>query len=211
MKNASLSFLVWVNDHQQSNLPFRTPFWDGGTQVPSEQTSWPDGVTSPHWLGLQNQAWFQFAWISNELESPRILVCPADKEKKAASCFGGNSQGGFNHRNNQNHSLSYALWLDAGINGGVYSYENSQEHILLSDRHMSYDRPASICSSGYTPVREVLRNTTVAGWESRAKFGHVPTGNIALLDGSVASVTTLQVRELFPRADDNGAVHYMNP
>jgi hypothetical protein len=202
---------LWIHDYQLNGLPFRTPFWNGGTQVPDTPPPWPAEVTSPPWLGLQNQAWFQFAWISNELESPKILVCPADKDRKEALFWGGNANGGFNHANYQNRAVSYSLWLDAGYVNGLTDFENSQEHILLSDRHLNYDRPAARCSSGFTPVREVLRDTTVTGWQSKARFGHGTIGNIALLDGSVASVSTPKARELFQRGDDNGALHYMNP
>lgn len=206
LKQASLAFLVWVNDQERSHLPFRTPYWDGGTQVPSTLPPWPDAVAAPSWQGLQNQAWFQFAWISNELESPQILVCPADRLKKAAGDWSANSSIGFLNAKFQNQAVSYLLWLDADhLNG------DAQTSILVSDRHLNQDHPAARCSLGFAPVREVLHDTTVTGWRSQPKFGHGPTGNIALLDGSVAAVTTLQVRELFRRGDDNGAVHYMNP
>ena len=211
LKQGSLSFIIWVHDQDQGNPPFRTPFWKGGTQVPNTSTPWPAGSTLPSWLGLQNQVWFQFAWISNQLETPRVLVCPSDKERKPAVFWSNAAEGGFNHPNYQNRSVSYSLWLDAGLVDGVSAFENAQNQILLSDRHLNYDRPASRCSSGFAPVREVLQDTTVTGWQSQARYGHGPIGNIALLDGSVASVSTPGVRELFHRGEDNGTLHYMNP
>jgi prepilin-type N-terminal cleavage/methylation domain-containing protein len=211
MKQVGLAYLLWVHDHERNSLPFRIPFWDDGTQVPITPPPWPAGATPPLWVGLQNNLWFQFAWISNELESPKILNCPADKEKKTAVSWGSNAEGGFRNANYQNQAVSFLLWLDGGYVNGTTSFENAQEHILLSDRNLNYDQAAPHCSSGVSPARQVLKFTTVTGWQREPNFGHGNIGQICLLDGSVATVTTPNARELFQHGDDNGALHYMNP
>jgi prepilin-type processing-associated H-X9-DG protein len=212
LKQASLAYVVWVHDQDQRNLPFWTPFWSGGTQVPGTLSSWPAGVTPPSWLGLENQVWFQFAWVSNQLESPKALVCPSDRLRKPAGDWSDKGDMGFLNASYRNQAVSYTLWVDAGYVNGNLSYENCAEYILLSDRHLSYDGPASTCSSGIAPVREVLHESTVAGWQPQSNFGHGGSGNMAFLDGSIASVTTPQARALFVyRGETNGALHYMTP
>src|SRR5437016_13106463 len=58
------AYQLWGND-RGNKTPCRTDISEGG------------GFHSPS--ALRNQAWYQFAWLSNELVTPKILVCPADK------------------------------------------------------------------------------------------------------------------------------------
>src|SRR6185436_9144289 len=132
MKQTGLAFILWVHDHEKNNLPYRVDWTDEGTK-------YGGGTPAPPWAGQQNRPYFQFAWVSNEVDSPKVLVCPSDKKKHVASNWGATDpQGGFRHSNQQENSLSYDLWMDAGINvSGQLSFEEAQEHILISDRNMT--------------------------------------------------------------------------
>src|SRR5689334_16625714 len=55
------AFSLWSTEHSD-RLPMHLDYTAGGTRN--------------HPSGLQNNAWFQFAWVSNELATPRILACP---------------------------------------------------------------------------------------------------------------------------------------
>ena len=104
LKQTCLGMLMWVNDHEANNFPFRVSLGDGGSYI-------APGEASPPWAGLRNNSWFQFAWISNELSDPKILVDPADKKKVAAPDF-------FQFANSptyKNNSCSYCMQLDAGV------------------------------------------------------------------------------------------------
>src|SRR5437667_12648278 len=79
-KQIALAFIVWVHDHEKSSLPWRVDAVDEGTKN--------------HPSGLNNNSWFQFAWVSNELNSPKILACPADKEVRIADDFTLSPNGG---------------------------------------------------------------------------------------------------------------------
>src|SRR6185436_7671756 len=102
LKQITLAFIVWVNDSEKSGLPWRTDATDGGTRN--------------HTSGLQNNAWFQYSWISNELLNPKVLACPADREARPADDFTGNAIGGFLNPNFRNEACSYNLGVDAGSN-----------------------------------------------------------------------------------------------
>ena len=128
LKQIALAYIVWVNDSEKSGLPWRTDITNGGTRN--------------HPSGLQNNAWFQYAWISNELLNPKVLACPADREAKPAEDFTGNAQGGFLHPNFRNEACSYNLGLDAGsvssgfvggspnaVVGSVLPFELAQKEI----------------------------------------------------------------------------------
>jgi|SwirhirootsSR2_FD_contig_51_4373366_length_1856_multi_6_in_0_out_0_2 prepilin-type N-terminal cleavage/methylation domain-containing protein len=217
LKQVSLAFILWVNDHEQNNLPHRITWWNGGTKTIGPPAA-PPGTAPPVWLGLQNNAWFQFSWVSNELESPKILVCPSDKEKHVANNWGStDAAGGFRHPNQQNNSVSYDLWLDSGLIfvGGqqILSFENAQDHILITDRNLNYDQVSSGCSSGIAPAREVNgQNTpTIVAWQNQPKYGHGDGGQVGVLDGSISAVTTKGLRDFTRRGDDNGNMHYIFP
>ena len=205
MKQVSLAFILWVHDHEANNLPYRVDSRNEGTLVAS--------APPPVWNGLQNLNWFQFSWVSNELNSPKVLVCASDKKKHAADNWGSTDPlGGFRHGNQQNNSVSYDLWLDAGYVNNTLSFENAQEHILISDRNINYDSIVSSCSSTVAPAREILgRAATVGKWEIQKDYGHGVSGQVGLLDGSVAYINQNELKVLFTRGDDNGSLHYIFP
>ena len=215
LKQMTLGYITWVHDSERGNLPFRIPWWEDGIQKPT--TAPPTGAPAmPAAIAAnyQNQVWFQFYSLSNELVTPKILLCPADKEKKVAIDWSGDPASGLLHPNFKNNAVSFNLFLDGGYLNGTYSFENSQEHILLSDRNYTYDTAAGSCSSGVSPVRVVNgkgQPPTVADWAVQPKYGHGNGGQMALLDGSVAQLTKKGAADLTLRGDDNGSIHYSTP
>jgi len=205
MKQTCLAFIVWVNDHEAGHLHYRVDYRNEGTRN--------------HPSGLQNNAWFQYSWISNEVESPKVLVCPSDKEKKVASDWSLRANGGFVNSAFQNNAVSYNLSLDSGTLRGRDSFENAQDQILVLDRNYKEDFIAPTCSSGLTQVPGLRgRGQTppydpdaTVEWKEEAKFGHGKGGNIGSPDGSVQAATTQTFRQLVDRADDDGTMHYLRP
>src|SRR4030081_2451300 len=53
LKQIGLAYISWINDSEKENLPFRVSVNDGGTQ----------GTSSP----MQNNVWWHFAFIANNL------------------------------------------------------------------------------------------------------------------------------------------------
>src|SRR5688500_14764036 len=106
MKQTTLAFVIWVNDNEKNNLPFRVPWWNEGTATPTQPPGLapPPGTVPPTWytLQLQDNSWFQFWWLSNELNSPKIVSCPSDKEKKIAGDFSNGADGFLNAANRNN-------------------------------------------------------------------------------------------------------------
>jgi len=195
LRQAALGLILWTHDNERNNFPWRVPVADGGTQAG----------------GKSGNAWFEFAWASNQIESPKVLVCPADRETKLkADNWGRTPEGGFVHQNYRNNAVSYFVGIDAGYVGGALSIENAQEHILIGDRNLRVDRVGQGCSSGINNAASILvrGNPTVAQWTNAV---HGFQGNLALVDGSVQQTTTSQMLDYFERGDDNGNVHILLP
>ena len=222
LKQIGLAYITWVHDAERNGLPFRIAFWEGGTATSGSAVvgGIPPGTTPWAYGTLNQQVWFQFYWISNELNTPKVIVCASDKKKRAAIDFSASPTSGLLHANQRGNSVSYALWVDAGTKTGPsgkvdFIWESSQEHILTSDRNFTYDSLVANCSSGFMGLRGVngagLAATSIAKWEQQPDHGHGSDGQIGLVDGSVAQTTTKQAHDLQARGDDNGSLHYMVP
>lgn len=144
LKQVGLAFRIWFGDNGD-NFPMQVPVRAGGTME----------------LATGNNAWINFAAMSNELATPKILYCPANKGRVASTSF----QTGFNNKN-----VSYFVSLDANTNSA---------HALLSgDANFAINR---------VPVKsgllELYTNTPVTWTSAR----HYISGNIGLADGSIVS------------------------
>jgi type II secretory pathway pseudopilin PulG len=145
-----------INNLKQIGLAYRV--WEGnhGDKYPM-QTSVTNGGT----MELENgrNAWINYSVMSNELSTPKILFCPADTDKMAATNFTTDCN---------NSKISYFVGLDA---------EDTNPFMFLSG-----DDNFAI---GGAPVKsELLQlspNTPISWTASRHHF----SGEIVFTDGSV--------------------------
>ena len=206
LKQTALAFIVWVNDHEENNLPIRV--------APPVGLGRPAPAAAPN--PSANNIWVHFDLIKDELSTPRILNCPADREKKIASSFASDPDGGFKHSNYKNSAVSFVLNMDAGYNSGVASLDLSSEHILLMDRNIKEDRIENCGSTGLISIPGIRVKNADQRWLELAKYGHGKQGNVALLDGSVTGANRQTLNELLDRGDDIGgdrasAIHMLFP
>jgi competence protein ComGC len=158
LKQVGLAFQLYSNDHNDK-FPFAVSTADGGTQE----------------LTNSAQAFQHFQAISNELNTPKILVCPMDSTKRRALDFL-NAVNGTSFNSNSN--LSYFVALDAD--------ESKAERLLSGDRNIT----GGSLSNG---LLSLLRPTTKAGWTSEM---HNHSGNIGLAGGSVVQTDPIVLRRL---------------
>jgi prepilin-type processing-associated H-X9-DG protein len=148
LKGVGLAYRVWEGDH--TNLyPMQVSSTNGGTM---------EFITGTN-------AWRHFQVMSNELSTPKVLICPADDRSSATN---------FGCLNNSN--LSYFVGIDAN--------ETNPQLILSGDRNIT---------NGTLVKNGVLDLTTnkAAGWTAELHNG---VGNIGLADGSVQQVNILGLR-----------------
>jgi len=150
LKSIGLAFRMWSNDHGDK-FPWQVSVETNGTM---------ELVETP-------QVFRHFAAISNEVVSPKILVCAADSERERVSSW--------DKCNNRN--LSYCVGLD--------SNEALPQTILSGDRNIT---------GGVLASNGIMRfgATNQAGWNQEM---HKGAGNIGLADGSSLQFTENSLRK----------------
>ena len=151
LKQVGLSVRIWANDHADQ-YPMHVSTNQGGTKE----------------FVAGGNAFRHFQALSNELSTPKILVCPGDPDRKVAADFFTLS----------NSNLSYFISLDAK--------EEYPQMFLAGDRFIA------MRGFGSQNILPLATNSPVF-WAAKVhrKTG---VGNIALSDGSVQQLnsSTLQ-------------------
>lgn len=192
LKQMTLAELLWINDNERNSTHWRVPVADGGE------------FSGPRVDNL----WNEYAFISNELVTPKILACPSDKGVNVAETWGEYTSGPY-----RNNSSSFPINMDAGARNGVMEpIDQAQEHILYLDHNLTFANGSGTCSSGVTPFVQTAGTPNVPSTFSTFNFSnavHGLAGNLATLDGSVHQVANPELHIFLSHGDDNGSLHYL--
>ena len=191
----------WASDHHDQ-MPWWVNVSDGGTRG----------------TNLQNDAWYNFGLMTNELGTPRILACPSDPGTRVTHDFSFLPDGFF-HSGNKNNSVSYFIGLHAFLtadgngtyNAGLFG---GQPRLFLmaqgGDRHLQVDRSNISCSCGVSVAVEVY-----GGPSGQAKWTnaiHGLSGNILMSDGQVAQTSNARVLPTVSQQFNEGGInHFLMP
>ena len=157
LKQTGLAFRMWSDDHVVYPMKYRTNNFDGPTYA------------------IQQKMFVYFQTMSNELSTPKILVCPSDDRNPALN---------FDVMSNTN--ISYFVGLDAD--------ETMPQILLAGDRKLTINGiPAS---TGLV----VIKSTDTIGWDQTTHRGQ---GNVALADGSVAGYTQVGFQQALRHTGSN--------
>jgi len=153
LKQVGIGFRIWAGD-QQERYPMQV-YTNG----------------SPGFIDYTPRSVLMV--MSNELNTPKVLTCPADTRIRVAD---------FTHLSNTN--ISYFVGLDA--------LDNPPQMFLLGDRNIT---------NGTAPVNGILTlgTDTPAGWT--AEMHHLQ-GNVGLADGSVQAYSTEALRTQMQHTGD---------
>jgi len=153
MKQIALAFRLWATDNRD-RFPMHVSVTNGGTME-----SLSDGDVYRHFLAM-----------SNELSTPKVLLCPEDKARVSALDF---SQGV------ADTNLSYFVSLD--------SIEENPASVLSGDRNLTnqVDRKTRLVS---------VSKGVVIAWN---KEMHCEKGHIAFGDGSVAAFSNQRIQAAY--------------
>jgi prepilin-type processing-associated H-X9-DG protein len=141
LKQIGLAFRTWALDNN-SHYPMQESITSGGTM---ELVA--SGFVFPH-----------FRVMSNELSTPKILVCPNDSSRTYATNF---------ERDLKDAKLSYFINVD--------SVGENRSSLLCGDRNLNIK---ALAGSRFVRVS----STTVVGWDRQM---HREKGNVCFADGSV--------------------------
>ncbi len=153
LKQIGLGFRMWSNDNDEK-FPWDVPIDSRG-----------GGGTKD--LVATGEAWRHFQAISNELNTPKVLVCPNEKERTRVTDFA---------TLNDSH-LSYFVGLSAD--------ETKPQTILSGDRNL-------VADGKLIQGRVAITTNAILGW---ASFNHLGYGNTALADGSAYQTTPESVNK----------------
>ncbi len=196
-----------VNNQKQLGTAFRVFASDNGDLYPTQCTgnTYIGSLTGASVTGLGAAAWQVYQAMWNELQTPKVLLCPSDRARAtfnrttdfaslagAPGALTANSLGYATAPVNQNNATSYA------------SNHNADEArpigLLVADRNIATGTTAATCAAatsvaaGRTTINSaaIVSGTFWAG--AAANAIHDLQGNLTFADGSVqqATATVLQ-------------------
>ena len=160
LRFTSVGFRTWAGNHNDK-YPFEVSVTNGGTLE----------------IAATSNAWKTFQVMSNELNSPRTLFCPADSSRdRYATNFGDDLK----------DKISYFIGLDATA-GTTNSFLSGDENFLLNNSPVTNGlvNIASNSSLAWDTSRHVSMSQD---WFWKKKYAK---GNILLGDGSVMALSTI--------------------
>ena len=180
LKQIGLSFRQWALDNQD-----RYPMSIAGSK--GMAATLDQGGASGS-VGVPAQTFWIFHVMSNELSTPKILLCPAefDTAKTVGQNFAvtGNPQLG-------NTNISYFVGVDA---------DETQPQMFLTGDHNLGTGPNPPATIYLTGQMLGTNNTTVAYTDNQ----HQKQGNVGLSDGSVQGFSTSRFRDALKNTGDSG-------
>jgi prepilin-type N-terminal cleavage/methylation domain-containing protein len=185
LKNVGLAFRIFSTDNSD-RFPMQISTNDGGSSE--------FAVTGP--LG-DNNVWYHFSALSNELSTPKIVTCPSDGTVQEATSFVRIKPGGAAGQNvtpfNKNQNESYFVGLDA--------QETMPQAFLAGDRNLQISNSAAITRPDVTiskvsnpKVTTTASTTMQVGW---SKDLHSEQGDICMGDGSVQQFSSSRMKQAF--------------
>ncbi len=187
LRQVGLAMLQWANEHGDK-FPPQVEVIDGGTR------------TIP-------RAWESYQVLSNELVTPRILICPSDKVKKPAANFLRESRS-FQYPTQQDAALSYFV--------GTHAYYQQGQTVLAGDRNITNNLgvlercgPANLTDGAMSLD---LEKSDRIQWTQPL---HRNAGNILISDGSVLIMSQAKLPNQLVHdtggGDPNGRNHVLVP
>jgi SLT domain-containing protein len=202
-----------ANNLKQIGIAFRLFATDNGDRFPMSVSTNEGGVSEylgnaqgdPPTGGTAAATFWVFVSMSNELATPKTVVCPSDSSRVAPSNFVG--------------MMILTDTTKGGKNGGVSYFvnpnadENRPQVILAGDRNITNATLNPKTDTAYnkqTSAQGLMwqkmdsdATLKATGWSSSMHNG---AGNVVLSDGSVQQVTGARLREQVKNSQEN---HYL--
>jgi prepilin-type N-terminal cleavage/methylation domain-containing protein len=199
LKGIAQAMQIWGQDHQDA-FPQHVTIANGGyADYIGQRVIASTQAASRGVFG-------DFACLSNELVSPKVLICPAENESRLpATTFASTAPGLINAVPFTNDlNVSYFLGVDAAeINPRMIL---TGDHNMGSDGNLVPNRGFVNAPSSYSPDFKVSLGTNFVadggvGW---LRTMHSAQGNVALADGGVLELSRFQLHRVMSSSGDSG-------
>jgi hypothetical protein len=152
---------------------------------------------------LHNNAWFQFAFISQELPTPAVLVCPTDRARTRAQEFSNSSAHGYFAVAFQDNATSYFI--------GAHAISLFPSAMLSGDRSLKEDDVGPCLPVNMGPMSSIILGTPglprARTWSNNL---HPSGGNLLLNDGRVEGFSAEGLTK-FLTVQVSSASHFLKP
>lgn len=183
LKNVGLSFRIFATDNGDQ-FPFNISTNQGGSAefIPTANTSGTKDLNT----------YLHFAALSNELSTPKIVICPSDSNGRveARSFAGGTATDAY--KNNKN--VSYFVGLETD--------ETRPQMLLSGDRNITNAQNRATSDKNQIILFKTNIVGAVDGNAGYDKNIHQTQGNVVMADGSVQQFNGSRLREAFRSSDD---------
>jgi prepilin-type N-terminal cleavage/methylation domain-containing protein len=185
LKNVGLAFRIFATDNQD-RFPMQISTNEGGS---SQFLPTAPAVGT----GDQLRIWKHFAALSNELSTPKIVLCPSDSGRTEAGNWAdrkANASAPEPFNMNKNISYSVAALAD----------ETKPQAFLSGDRNITNNTRKTMATTGWYALGT---NSTLndKGW---SKDLHNEQGDFCMGDGSVQQFSTSRLKQAIRDTDDGG-------
>jgi prepilin-type N-terminal cleavage/methylation domain-containing protein len=193
LKQVGLSTRLFANDNGD-RYPSRVSTNDGGASEFGPANSATANATLA-------TAWRYLQCLSNELSTPKVVICPSDSRSAVTNFGRGMEAAPTAGQPGQNKAVSYSIGIEAD--------ESFPQMVLTTDRNIGSGNPSTTLYAGYVPLGTNTLIATGPGWSEKV---HQKAGNIGLSDGSVQGVTTSTLRQQFRNSgDQNNGILFPQP
>lgn len=160
--------ITCVNNLKQVGLSMRLWAEDNDGKFPNQVSTNDGGLME---IADSAKAFRHFQLLSNELGTPKILVCPTDEKRGAATNF----------KSLANKNVSFFFGVDA--------IQTNANMLIAGDRNIT---------NGFPPIRSLITLRTNQMVEFTKEM-HKRQGNVGLSDSSVYQVSSARLRsEIIP-------------
>jgi prepilin-type N-terminal cleavage/methylation domain-containing protein len=194
LRQIGLAMKTWAMDNND-RYPMQVPAGDGGPPDQSAFGSTPYGAA---------YAYQVFGVLSNELHTPRILLCPSDDRTAHTN---------FNMRAGNISPGTYLANANISFFVGKDATDGNPQMMLVGDRNIAGQAPGgnlpgSMPGGGFGNVGAVALGTNfnataqTPAWTDKM---HRANGNVLLTDGSAQQLNSSRLRELLRTTGDTSA------
>ena len=175
MKQTGLATRIWTGDNED-RTPMQVSSAQGGA-MEYVRTANPPTVYQP---------WRVFMVMSNELSTPKVVICPSDPiNTVVATNF---TPVGVAGGNFDNRKISYFV--------GGQAVDTDPQMILYGDYNIGTGSPANnnAAPAIFTTAQQQVNGAIANGW-AWTDTAHAKQGNLVLADGSVQQVSISALRK----------------